>query len=147
MLGFDFFCVRNLLHQKATKDYLPAPGYVERYRIENTTNFFTRAVHPQVTLRYSYRVNGHDFSGSVFRYNERIPAQFDAEVLAEGQNVSVYYNSDNPKDAVLARTFTPNDLHHLPLLALFNLMMCSLLGLWLRGRVRQIFHPPRLWQS
>jgi hypothetical protein len=73
-------------------------------RVENGTKTFYCPM-----IAYEYDVDGHHYMqnrlmmGSPFRSSNRNAAQRWVDRYAEGSTVTVYYNPDNPSEAVLVR--------------------------------------------
>ena len=144
LLGFDWFCWQRIAAQIAAKNYFAVTGQVIHVPAARpSTNFLNRAD----ACRYGYRVNGKGYAGTTYRYVETTPPAEVAAQLWLGKGVSVYYNPDNPADAVLSRELTDQDYGRMLQLGLLNLMVFSFLGLWSRWRVRTIFPADRIWQS
>ncbi len=85
-----------------------------------------------VEVEYSYRVNGEAFKGDRYRYNTypTSDSKWATAVVSEhpvGAAVPVFYDPQNPGDALLSPGIDGGDLFNLLFLTPFNLIM---VGLW-----------------
>ncbi len=144
ILGFDFFCWHRIAEQITSKNYLVVTGRVTHVQTTSqATNFWGETT----SFSYGFRVNGKGYVGNIYRYIEpTTPAEIAAK-LSVGKDISVFYNPDNPADAILARELLDDDYVKMLQLVFLNLMLFSFLGLWSRWRVRMVFPAHEIWQS
>lgn len=144
ILGFDLFCWHRIAEQIASKNYPMVTGRVTHAQpVDQPTNFLSETV----PFGYSYRVHGKGYAGSMYRYVQTAPPTEFAAQLSFGKDIPVYYNPDNPADAVLSRELVDEDYGRMLQLVFLNLMLFSFLGLWMRWRVRMVFPAHQIWQS
>jgi len=79
-----------------------------------------------VDFAYRYEVNGLSFESTRFRYDKFFwTSEWAHNLMAAhpvGSQVRVFYNPQNPVDAVLSADMDANDKYLLLILSLFNLM-------------------------
>jgi hypothetical protein len=130
VLFFDcFMYVRHLLEQSRTFRFAAVEGKVLKCE-EKMEEDHDGNPHSNVGIEYGYRVDNQDYKGTRIRYpdywNNLGVAEFVAAHPA-GEPVTVYYDPDDPADAVLQSGFDGRELY-LPLMFLpFNVIM---FGLW-----------------
>jgi Protein of unknown function (DUF3592) len=99
-----------------------------------------------VDIRYRYVVDDRSLEGTRFRYNADFTSDstWAVKAVAEhpvGLQTRVYYNPQNPRDAVLATGLDGSDLMLVLFLTPFNLIMLGF-WTWLGGLLRErIFKP------
>jgi hypothetical protein len=129
--GYDWY------RQLRAHGYPSVPGVVTHCRFSWHTidsGYF------DLYLSYDYSVNGVDFTGGRFRYG--LDSQFRrygeeiAERLPQGTSVDVYYNPDDPSDAVLTTGIDGTDLAVALFLNLWNVPMV-LFCYWIAGFLGQ----------
>jgi hypothetical protein len=144
IIGFDVFCWNRISEQIASKNYLPVAGRVTHCEPANRPANLSRKA---AAFGYGYRVNGRGYAGNTYRYLETVtPTEISSQLIV-GSVIPVFYNPDNPADAILARDLVEDDFGKMLQLGMLNLMLFSFLGLWARSRVRKVFSAPQLWQS
>lgn len=94
------------LGPNVTKTWLPTPAHVQAARKIETPN--SEPVMSLPVIKYSYQVNDTTYSGSNYTVPDPQPmksSQVD-EILSEfpvGQDVTAYYNPQDPSQACLAK--------------------------------------------
>jgi hypothetical protein len=144
IIGFDVFCWHRIAEQIASKKYLMVTGRVLHWQTAALSGSISGSV---AEFSYGYRVNGKGYAGNTYRYVEMVPPPTTAAQMTSGRDITVFYNPQNPADAILARDLTDDDFGKMLQLVLLNLMLFSLLGLWTRWRVRTVFPGHQLWQA
>jgi hypothetical protein len=111
----DYVVLETSVHQFLADKYAMTVGEIVRSELGQGT-----LGRRGINIGYSYNANGVDYTGRLYRYDERNGA-FDYKLVAKafppGSRQIVYYNPDNPADAVLSPGLSGCDL----LLALFAL--------------------------
>jgi hypothetical protein len=110
--GGHFYCAYR---QTESESYPSVNGIInECYR-----DYFGTDGESELVVAYSYEVDGETYFGSKIRYVYRMFSSDSALVRQrcgkweEGQPVEVFYNPDNPADAILDKGFCPGDVRTL----------------------------------
>jgi hypothetical protein len=123
-LVFDAAFLYGVGWQLAVTRYQPVPGVIAQSRVEGCDS--TRP-----DFRYSYTVNGVNYTGDRYRCWTVASNDGSAEGIVKdhpvGTPVTVYYNPDDPAASVLRTGIEGSDLYLAVLLTPFNIIM---LGGW-----------------
>ena len=133
----DYFVFGTLLRQYRAKNF-------DLTRCEIVLSEVTpnAAFHSGVTIEYAYTVNGKEYRGSRYRYDDEYSGSPGAAVVQkfrEWTQHTVYFDPANPADSVLATGVEGGDL----MLVLFSvpvnvavIMLWSWIASWLREKWR-----------
>jgi hypothetical protein len=108
-LGLCGFGVLNLLKSQRYRRYPAASGIIKRLELKERkgynrmTNRLISSYIPD--LEYTYKVDGKTYTGKRFTFqnttvNEKLAGRM-RETFAPGNKVKVFYNPDDPQDAVV----------------------------------------------
>jgi hypothetical protein len=145
VLLFDGYVGRDLWNQFVSRNYPAATGEVTYSKVTRHRGS-KGGITYGVDIRYRYAVDDRSFEGRRFRYNASSSSDsaWAAEVVAQhpvGSQTKVFYNPQNPRDAVLSAGMDGSDLMVVLFLMPFNLVMLGL-WTWLGSRLRErIFKP------
>ncbi len=145
MLSGDLFCWNRVAAQLATTHYDTTLGQVSRVQITKPSTNPGNSAPVEFSFSYIYRVKNHIYNGNLYSYVEPTPPT--DMTLPAGKTVSVFYNPNNPAEAVLFRELAADDFGKIAQLVLINFMVFSLLLFWARRRALSIFSPQKIWQS
>lgn len=108
-----FIYFRSLLKVRASQTWPTAPGtvlqsWVRESRSTDSDGGDSYSYHPEV--HYQYQVMGTEYQGSKIAFGPKVGGRSRAEKTIEkypaGANVTVYYQPDNPANAVLERSIS-----------------------------------------
>lgn len=145
VLWFDSYAGSDLWKQLGCRTYPAVTGHITYSEVTRHRGSKGRAYYG-VGIRYRYAVNDRFFEGTRIRYNGATSAgwAWAAKTVAEhpvGSQTQVFYNPENPQDALLSPGVDGSDL----ILVLFAMPLnLAVLGLWMRlgGWLRErIFKP------
>jgi hypothetical protein len=133
ILALDFFFIENLILQFESRNYPNTTGLithsaVARHEVIRPASKFgsISQVSYGVDFAYHYEVNGQSFEAGRFRYDKFFwTSEWAHNLVAAhpvGSQVQIFYNPQNPADAVLSAGMDANDKYLLLILTLFNLM-------------------------
>jgi uncharacterized protein DUF3592 len=132
ILILDFFFIKNLILQFESRNYLNTTGLITHSAVtsRNVTSrsggVYTTHTSYGVDFAYRYEVNGLSFEATRFRYDKFFWTSEWAHNLVAvhpvGSRIQVFYNPQNPADAVLSAGMDNNDKSLLLILPLLNLM-------------------------
>lgn len=130
---FDGFLGYGFINQLRAQNFPQVTGYITHSAI--TTDHSGHSTTYGADIRYHYEVNGQSFEGNRYRYAEgsdsdSAPAGKAVARFSEGSEVSVFYNPQNPADAVLSPGLDSQNFMMLLFMTPFNAVM---LGFWLTG--------------
>jgi Protein of unknown function (DUF3592) len=136
LLIADFVCFPQIVRQYGSQHYSKTTGKILYYEIQNfrrsSGHGYSSASYESVKTRYSYQVNGQSFESQKYRYFLSYSGnKFIAPDYSAGSTVPVFYNPQNPKDAVLNQGLNNNDVTFLLAAAFFNLF--ALIFWWVVG--------------
>ncbi len=128
----DFVTLPEIFHQYASKYYSETTGKILYYEIKHYRSSSGHgrpsSSYESVNTHYAYQVNGQPFESKRYRYFLAYTGnQFVVPNYSTGSDVRVFYNPQNPQDAVLERGLNDGDLSFLIATGLFNVMA---LGFW-----------------
>ena len=124
--AMDFLLFRPIFGQAATSGWPSTPGQLTAVDYVRKESTGTRASSTyRLKLAYTYRVGSQDFTGdrhslSSFGTSGQEWYRDFVETHPVGTKVSVYYNPDAPKEAVLEKGLQGADLSILLVAGLFN---------------------------
>jgi hypothetical protein len=132
VLGFDIFIGWSMIRQSATADWPTTTGHVLRSEIAGHDDGDGTTYSAEI--EYEYEVDGREYQSDRIRLGgftstsdrdhiERIIARAPA-----GGTVPVYYNPDDPSEAVLTSGVAGEDYFIVLFLTPFNVIM---LGIWM----------------
>lgn len=102
---FAFKSLSALRQSRACAHWPAVPGWVVRAQGKRTLADDGEARFSDFSVLYTYRVNDRDYRGTRLHAGEPAPLGRVTEETVEkyrtGANVTVYYNPDDPEDAVL----------------------------------------------
>ena len=125
----------SLVHQYRAQSFPKTDGTVVSASV--TTAYGSKGrVHYHPVFRYTYEVNGHRYHGSVYRYSNYPRDQASVnEIVGDhpaGSVVDVYYNPQDPADALLAPQVIPPEVSQMFLFTGLFLVLIWGLGRQLR---------------
>lgn len=145
VLTFDGFMIHNLFKQAAAADYLSVTGKVtySEVRIHHGSK---GGISYEPVVDYRYEVSGQSFAGNRIRYNSvSSSSQAAAYSLVDehpaGSTLPVFYNRENPQDAVLFTRLEGSDFVPIIFLTPFNAVMVGLF-FWTWSWLRERFFRP-----
>ncbi len=123
-----------LLRQHASESFPHVEGVVSSSEVTTTRGSKGHIFyHPYITYRYS--VDGADYRGYRYRYdghpNDEGSANAIVEAHPRGSAIEVYYNPQNPAEALLSVTVDAGDVDHL---FLFTPVILLILWAFIRAR-------------
>lgn len=128
-LFFDAMIVNGLWNQYRSLSYQTTTGRVLESKVDTDTDSDGTTYTPKI--KFAYQVNGGEFTGERLRHgmSNASSDHADATVAAypPGRSVTVYYDADNPAEAVLEKGTGPQDIALPIFLIPFNIVM---LGSW-----------------
>lgn len=129
--AFDGFVVYNIYRQVRSTHFAQTDGVITSSHLTHHRSSKGGTTYG-VAIRYMYRVNAVAYNSDRFRYNagSSSDSQWAHDAVSEhpaGATVRVYYDPQNPADAVLSPGVNGSDLFLLLFLTPFNMIM---LGLW-----------------
>jgi len=102
---FAFKSLSTLRQSRACAHWPAVPGWVVRAQVKRTLADDGEARFSDFSVLYTYRVNDRDYRGTRLHAGEPATLGRVTEETVEkyrtGANVTVYYNPDNPAEAVL----------------------------------------------
>jgi hypothetical protein len=123
----DYFVFGTALRQRQARNY--SAGRCEIVLSEVTP---LAMFHSGLTIEYAYTVNGKEYRGSRYRYDDGYSSISGAQMVEkfpEWTEHTVYYDPKNPADSVLAIGVEGSDL----MLVLFTIPLnVTIIMLWLR---------------
>ena len=132
ILILNFFFIKNLILQYESRNYSNTTGLITHSAVtsRNVTSrsgaVYTSHTSYGVDFAYHYEVNGQSFEATRFRYDKFFwTSEWAHNLVAAhpvGSQIQVFYNPQNPADAVLSAGMDTNDTSLLLILPLFNLM-------------------------
>jgi len=136
ILFLDFFLIKGLVLQFESRNYPGTTGVITHSAIASREIVSSSPSGQQnqegygVNFNYDYKVNGQSFEGARFRYDQFFWthewAQQQVAAHPVGSQVQVFYNPQNPTDAVLVAGVGAGDKPLFLILALFNLIAAFL---------------------
>ncbi|HMD54961.1 MAG TPA: DUF3592 domain-containing protein [Phycisphaerae bacterium] len=144
IVALDCLLIINLIPQYESRTYPSTTGLIIQSTVtsQQTTshaNGFT-TVHTTygVDFKYRYEVNGRSFEATRYRYNSYSASHAWAQgVVAAhpvGSRVQVFYNPQNPADALLSTGLDSTDIILFLTLTIFNLLVAFLWWRWFGKR-------------
>jgi len=126
-----------LLRQHSSESFPHVEGVVSSSEVTTTRGSKGRIFyHPYIVYRYS--VDGTDYRGHRYRYDGHPSDEDSVNAIVEahpgGSAIDVYYNPQDPNDAVLSATVDAEDVDHL---FMFTPMILVFLWAFIRG-IRQL---------
>ena len=122
---FDCMMVWGAYRQTQALGYPTAPGVIRHSKV--TTNSDSEGTTYGVDVKYAYWVDGREFTGEQYRYNQMSSSDDNAKrvvaSLPVGKELPVYYNPDDPSDAVLKTGIEGSDLFMALFMMPFNIVM------------------------
>lgn len=153
--SFDYLVVSRMLQQKAAEQYPTVTGVISHSEMTQKRGSKGKTSYG-IDLRYSYEVAGKKYESNRYRYDEdnssdsRHARQVVGE-LSAGTKVPVYYNPNDPSDAVLSPGIGGNSLFMLLFLTPFNLIAVMFLSLPFVGKWARLKYPDsggvRTWKE
>ena len=134
MVGiFDTIFISDFVRREQAQSFPSTKGTIMRSYIKETQGS-RRSADPTYgpEIDFTFEVNGKTYSSDTYRYgdwgsSDRSLAESAVGRYVVGQQVVVYYNPNDPSDAILERDTQGMDLFSLLAITPFNLIM---LGLW-----------------
>jgi len=134
----DYFVLGTTVRQYLSKSFTPTRCEI----VSSEVTPHNETLHSGVTVEYVYTVNGKEYRGSRYRYDDdysSIPGADVARKLQKWTEHTVYYDPKNPANSVLATGVGGIDL----MLILFSLpvnvaviMLWNWIASWLREKWR-----------
>ena len=142
VIFFDSHVGRDLWKQLACRSYPAVAGHITHSEVTRHRGSKGRTTYG-VAIGYRYAVNDRFFDGSRFRYSASSSSDWAwaAKTVAEhpvGSQTEVFYNPQNPQDALLSPGVEGSDLMLVLLITPFNMVILGLwtwVGGWVRERV------------
>lgn len=130
-LLFDFTISREIAGEWRSRSFAETTGHVKSSKL--TTSRSSRSISYIADIVYDYSVNGRTFTASKLRYgvmfnSSRDQAQSAVDKHPVGAETPVYFDAENPSDAVLEPGLSGVGLLTTVFITPFNVIM---LGLWL----------------
>lgn len=137
-LAFDAILLWQVAEQRSSIGYAKTSGVITHSELiieaEEDTGPYCIA-----DIEYRYRVGNTDYEGDRYRYGPDTEGDKSAQELVAkfpvGKKVSVFYDQQDPGDAVLSVGFAQTDLYPVMLTILCNLTMVAL-WCWALWRIR-----------
>lgn len=145
VIAFDAFLVVSAVRQERAKSYPTTTGVVVSSEVESHRSDDGTTYKPLIV--YRYEVDGAEYLNDRYRYgmwstNDHGRSQRIVDAHPPGREITVYYNPDDPQDALLSVGRSNDEVGLVIFLTPFNLIM---LFLWLivGGMLkRAITNPP-----
>lgn len=143
--AFDGFILYNQFRQIRATGFPQTTGTVTRSEVTRHRGSKGGTTYG-VKIEYTYRINGTTFEGDRYRYGNFSSSDSEWAHAAVrdnpvGASITVFYNPQNPGDALLSPGTNGGDLFLVLFLTPFNMIM---LGLWAAAftTIRGKFRPP-----
>jgi hypothetical protein len=142
ILTADGFVGWGIWHQFASRNYPAVSGEITHSELTRDHGSKGGTTYG-VDIRYSYAIDGRSFDGTRYRYNAGASSDstWARKAVAShpvGASIQVFYNPQNPQDALLSPGVDGADLMLVLFLMSFNLITLGLftgLGVWFRGLI------------
>jgi len=134
VLGFDAFIIYSMVRQGATADWPSTTGRVLRSEIASHDDGDGTTYSAEI--EYEYEVGGRRYESDRIRFagftstSDRDFVERTVSRAPVGGSVPVYYNPEDPSEAVLTSGVAGEDFFIILFLTPFNVIM---LGLWMLG--------------
>ena len=138
--GADYFVFGTTVRQYLAKNFDTTRGKIVFSEVTVQGNMF----HSGVTVEYAYNVNGKDYRGSRYRYDDvysSSPGGDVVEKLRKWSTHTVYYDPKNPANSVLAPGIDGGDLQLIMFAIPCNVAL-AMLWIWLTSSLREKWRVP-----
>ncbi len=142
---FDAVCTYNIYRQTRAESFPTTSGQITASEVESHSDSDGTTYGAAIT--FTYTVNNNLYSSDTWRFGAWSSSDDDhaREVVGRypvGQEVTVYYDPDDPESAVLEVGVQPMDMFLLLFLTPFNLIMLWLWSMGIGSLRRKVSKPP-----
>jgi hypothetical protein len=143
-LTIDAVLIWQVIEQRSSTSYAKTSGVITHSELikeaeEDTGPYYI------ADIEYRYRVDEKDYDGDRYRYGPDTEGDKSAQEIVKeypvGKKVTVYYDRQDPHDAVLSVGLERADLFPVMLAVAFNVAMIAL-WCWAVWRIRHRFSQP-----
>ncbi len=137
--GADYFVFGTTLRQYLAKNFATTRGQIVLSEVSPHSSF-----HSGVTVEYAYNVNGKEYRGTRYRYDDNYSSSTGRDIVRKFPKWSehtVFYDPNNPANSVLATGVEGVDL----MVILFSIpvnVALIMLWLWIGARLRELWRVP-----
>jgi len=144
--AFDAITIYGMVRSEQAKSWPAVTGTITHSEIERYTD--SDGTTYSADLEYVYEVDGREYAATRYRFggftssSDRSYASGIVRAHPVGAEVDVFYNPDDPADAVLSRGVGGSDYFIALFLTPFNIVMLGLWGIGIAAVYRKVSNAP-----